>query len=604
MRKFLTLTAAAALAVALGFAGTAQAASISIDNDDFDTQVLGENGATLGVITDWTVSVAGNGGLFNPTADEYSVDHTTIGNVAWSRDGSVISQVLTGETLTAGTKYTLTAKVGFRNDNSPPPFPGYKVQLWAGGTLLVEDDNSTPPAADTFITSTVMYQAFGNDPNLGDTLEIRLQSKSGSGQAHFNDITLDAVGFSILYVDADDGEVDATTPGSPDCDGSGDFAFTTIQAAIDAALTDDTVMVCPRTYTQDLEIFTDGLELVGITGSKPTIVGVDVVPAASFPLADPNIDIQADGVSIHNFNIEHPVVAVDEYASGIVLTGRNIAIFDNDFLVAGGDVSQGIQTWRELNAPLGLRDISGLNIHDNMFSHLAPLPGSLGYEGIFINPQTDDEATDNPVTIANNTFSGELFRGATTQRSYTVIQGNTLTTDQGFLSTFPRGIQASGASIVTNVSIVDNTFNPKGEEGAETFHTCILLTAGVTDSLVAENEPRLCGTYGIHLREGADDNVVRNNSVGQAGEDGILIDGDGNTVNRNSTHHAGDDGIEVTGDDNDFSGNNSHHNTASAYDNNGDGNCFDDTGKDRNKAKFNGNNNIPDNLVGDQASCP
>ena len=193
MRKFLTLTAAAALAVALGFAGTAQAASISIDNDDFDTQVLGENGATLGVITDWTVSVAGNGGLFNPTADEYSVDHTTIGNVAWSRDGSVISQVLTGETLTAGTKYTLTAKVGFRNDNSPPPFPGYKVQLWAGGTLLVEDDNSTPPAADTFITSTVMYQAFGNDPNLGDTLEIRLQSKSGSGQAHFNDITLDAV---------------------------------------------------------------------------------------------------------------------------------------------------------------------------------------------------------------------------------------------------------------------------------------------------------------------------------------------------------------------------------------------------------------------------
>jgi hypothetical protein len=152
-------------------------------------------------------------------------------------------------------------------------------------------------------------------------------------------------------------------------------------------------------------------------------------------LAVPNIDIQADGVSIHDFTIQHPVVAVDEYSSGIVLTGSDIEIYDNSFLVGAGDVSQGIQTWRDDNAPAGLRDISGLHIHDNTFSHLAPIPvDGLGYEGIFINHQSDavgDCPDSNAVIIENNTFSGELIRAVTTERSCTFIQWNTMATDHG-----------------------------------------------------------------------------------------------------------------------------------------------------------------------------
>jgi hypothetical protein len=88
-------------------------------------------------------------------------------------------------------------------------------------------------------------------------------------------------------------------------------------------------------------IIEKGLELVGLkdtddNANRPVIKGIDTVPAADFPLAMPNIDIQADNVSIHGFIIESPEVAANEYSSGIVLTGRNIKIYDNHFVVATG----------------------------------------------------------------------------------------------------------------------------------------------------------------------------------------------------------------------------------------------------------------------------
>lgn len=121
----------------------------------------------------------------------------------------------------------------------------------------------------------------------------------------------------------------------------------TIQNAIEAAIEGDVICVGLGTYTEDLTI-TIGLELVGLKDSdgsneddiRPTIGGVARVDAGDFPLAMPNIDIQAGDVSIHGFIIQSPAVTENQYSSGIVLTGRNIEIYDNHFVVATGDVSQ------------------------------------------------------------------------------------------------------------------------------------------------------------------------------------------------------------------------------------------------------------------------
>ncbi len=353
-----------------------------------------------------------------------------------------------------------------------------------------------------------------------------------------------------LFVD-DDGKVGF---GSIDCDGVGIGAYTVIQDAVDAASSGDTIKVCPGTYTEDLSITTDDLELAGSGSGTTTIVGVDTVPALSFPLADPNIDIKANDVSIHGFTIKSPAVGATEYSSGIVLTGTGIEIFENDFLVGTGDVSQGIQTWKDTNAPVGLRDISGLYIHDNTFSHLAPTTGFGAYEGIYINTQFDAfDATDsaNAAVVEDNDFSGELIRAVTTERSGTVIKGNVISTDHGIaFGSFPRGIQLQEGD--THL-VTDNVI---GEFGTSVFFTGILVRAGVTDSVIGGgslgNRVELAGT-GIHI-EGDSNEVFGNSANGNSG-DGLRIDGDMNKVFGNKANGNSGNGLRINGDMNDVFGN-------------------------------------------------
>lgn len=273
-----------------------------------------------------------------------------------------------------------------------------------------------------------------------------------------------------------------TTPGvavSPSTWTAGGFAtllvpydYSTIQAAIDHANPGGTIVVYNEPlhnglYAEDLAIPSTkaNLEIKPNAGASVTIKGVQHhgVPG---PTAVPNIEINANGVKIHGFTIEGPDYQANYYATGMVIGASNVEIFDNNFKVTpganSGEISQAIQTWRYNSKPTV--DISGLNIHNNTFTHLSS--EAAGYEGIWINLDTGNGT----ITIWNNTFTGNFYRAIATERSNAVISGNVIITDLAPYSSPPdlggwQGINVCGANgaelgdthNVTNVSVTGNT---------------------------------------------------------------------------------------------------------------------------------------------------
>jgi hypothetical protein len=77
--------------------------------------------------------------------------------------------------------------VGNRED---APFGGYQAELWAGGTMLAQDNGTQQPADGQFLLSTVQYFVAAGDAVTGSALEIRF--KSLGWQTVFDDVRLDA----------------------------------------------------------------------------------------------------------------------------------------------------------------------------------------------------------------------------------------------------------------------------------------------------------------------------------------------------------------------------------------------------------------------------
>jgi len=95
-----------------------------------------------------------------------------------------VEQVLTSA-LAPLTRYTLTVEVGNIASGSgvnPPVtsffgiegFPGYQVQLLAGGSLLAQDDSTLAPGEGEWATSTIVFESGASHAELGQALRIRL----------------------------------------------------------------------------------------------------------------------------------------------------------------------------------------------------------------------------------------------------------------------------------------------------------------------------------------------------------------------------------------------------------------------------------------------
>ena len=306
-----------------------------------------------------------------------------------------------------------------------------------------------------------------------------------------------------------------------------------IQAAIDAASPGDTIIVDDGTYVQDLSINATktNLEIKPDAGASVTIKGVQNVPEGSWPLALPNIEINADGVRIHGFTIESPDYAAGYYSSGMIIGASGVEIYDNTFRVTSaaglGEISQAIQTYHESAKP-GV-DVSGLNIHNNKFTNLSA--GVAGYEGIYINL---DEG-GNTVTVQYNEFTGGVVRAITTERSRTTIKGNAIITDlaPGLPGGY-QGINVGGANDgnVASVSVTGNTIN--GSASGKGFKYGLKLgysgTSTFTNVSVIGNTIQM-NDVGVLVRFSANGIIVSWNNLVENTNYGVSVTDTTETVN-------------------------------------------------------------------------
>jgi hypothetical protein len=177
-------TAMCTLALVVAMTPAANAAPVSIVNAGFEASILDDSQAIFSLLG-WTSD--GDAGTFDPHAAAFSTGAPEGENVAFaSHGGPTISQVLSA-TAQANTLYTLTMLVGNRED---APFGGYQAELWAGGTMLAQDNGAQQPGDGQFHLSTVQYFVAAGDSVTGSALEIRF--KSLGWQTVFDDVRLDA----------------------------------------------------------------------------------------------------------------------------------------------------------------------------------------------------------------------------------------------------------------------------------------------------------------------------------------------------------------------------------------------------------------------------
>lgn len=179
-------------------AGYTTSLSSTIVNGDFEEPVLADGTFTLEAPTGWQLynpnglipanptNDSSSVGVSNPTTNSYANQVFSGQNDAFvflkDAPGSGeagISQTLSS-TLTANIKYTLLVDVGNPKGVDPSSgidltgFPGYRVELLAGDTVVAADNNTLQIADGSFATSTVNFTVGADNPLLGENLCIRL----------------------------------------------------------------------------------------------------------------------------------------------------------------------------------------------------------------------------------------------------------------------------------------------------------------------------------------------------------------------------------------------------------------------------------------------
>lgn len=182
--------------------------NLSIANPGFEQITLADNDYAARNVPGWQIydpsnlfaNQGSNYSTLNPATISFPNQATEGGNTLGLYMENPVGSGIAGlsqtlnQVLSAETTYTLNVDVGdpLPDEFTGEGFPGYSIQLLAGGQLIAQDYNTQAIAPGSFISSTLRYTASANDPYLRQPLEIRLLNPLlGTGkEVNFDNVQL------------------------------------------------------------------------------------------------------------------------------------------------------------------------------------------------------------------------------------------------------------------------------------------------------------------------------------------------------------------------------------------------------------------------------
>ena len=342
--------------------------------------------------------------------------------------------------------------------------------------------------------------------------------------------------------------------------------YSTIQAAVDAALAGDVIEVAPGIYAEELLIETAGIHLVGTDGNdKPVLDGSSGLSRAIRVQGAANVRIEgfvvrdydtafqisnSEGVEI----IGNTVSSVAGSAIGVV-GSANAVVRDNEIFDSGDN---GLSVSSSPNTAVANNTITGsggwglqvvgssdVSISTNV------IDGNL--DGLRLSNSDDAEITGNTITGTHHgggnisSFRSAILIPSSENATFT---GNTISDNAG------NGIHDNRNNSPVFLTMTDNVISGNGNNGIHwgsapdaTFHNNIITDNGgtglsgggratVTNNTISGNSGRGISVSG--------DSLVEDNDVFGNGGTGIFV-GPNSTVSHNAITDNGDTGISLGG---------------------------------------------------------
>ena len=325
--------------------------------------------------------------------------------------------------------------------------------------------------------------------------------------------------------------------------------FPTIQAAIDAAESGDTVQVAAGTYRGPIQ-FKNGITLQGAGAAVTTI---------AMTLEDDTAIISFEGIgsgTIDGFTLDGGGIidnGLDLNRSTVTISNNIITNINGDgiFAVASGLRMRDNQFLRNGDAGIRLRGGEAIVTRNTIEGN--------GGDGLVCEARASATITDNTITsnqshgirlsgfsaptIRNNQITENSVEGINAESSSATIEGNTISGNGD------DGIEGSSSDLIIRAK---NIITKNGGAGID-------LTA--SDATIEGNEIRENG-QGIGLDNNSG-GVVKGNTITQNEEDGIWTgSGVNTTITDNTITGNRDDGIECDGSFPTIEGNTVTENTA------------------------------------------